>query len=329
MSYFKTTLIIFSICSLLVTPCFATAAPIDDQGDVATDYMTCMEPQLEIEADEMATVNISDESIEAIADAVSSRATTTTFTCDYAITYGATTYYIPSCLIDTYNIIVMPDAASHKFFAIPNYYGQNYIYYDESQYWSMRYSITYYDEYDATSTKGIIYGTNLTTTKDAVVSFKTNDSIAGGSIATSYIADPVAWSNYNVLNADGNLVHSADYKQASTVYFISGFDDLSIPSQATTSFNLPTPVYDGYIFLGWYLDPAFENQYTSSYEFTMDTILYAKWISQEEVPMIEFHTTIFDSIKALFNCEPMLYILSLTGLVCIIGIARVFVKTRF
>lgn len=103
-----------------------------------------------------------------------------------------------------------------------------------------------------------------------------------------------------------------------------------IDSQTSDNFSLPVDLaYPGYIFAGWYLDADFLTpfNFTSDYQFTQNTILYAKFI--EKPPMTVFHETIFDSFKVLFECEPMLYILALTGLICIIGIGRVFIRTRF
>lgn len=109
------------------------------------------------------------------------------------------------------------------------------------------------------------------------------------------------------------------------VSFDTGIDGYTIESQYTDNFVLPDAEYEGLIFLGWYLDPEFETPYSSP-DFTENTTLYAKWT--DTLPMNFFSGSIFEGLTALFESEPILYILSLMGLAIILHVIRMIISAR-
>lgn len=133
------------------------------------------------------------------------------------------------------------------------------------------------------------------------------------------------FSNKHIYNASGDLYYKSPVV-AFTVTFNSGFDDLVIDSQYSNNFSLPVPVKEGYIFQGWYLDSDYNDLYSTGYQFIEDTTLYAKW--SEEPPAGIIAQSIFGSISAMLSCEPMLYILSLMGLLIIILCGKRIIGSR-
>lgn len=55
----------------------------------------------------------------------------------------------------------------------------------------------------------------------------------------------------------------------------------TLPSFVTNTYELPTPVRDGYIFSGWYDNPEFAGSALSSIPAGWEGTLYAKWIEEE------------------------------------------------
>ena len=55
----------------------------------------------------------------------------------------------------------------------------------------------------------------------------------------------------------------------------------TLPSFVTNTYELPTPVRDGYIFSGWYDNPEFAESALSSIPAGWEGTLYAKWIEEE------------------------------------------------
>ena len=108
-----------------------------------------------------------------------------------------------------------------------------------------------------------------------------------------------------------------------TITFVTGFDDVVIGARYSDTFVAPRPYKAGYMFTGWYLDEDLTQPYTTDYVFTADTVLYASW---SDAPiMVSFQEGIFDSLVQLLSCEPVVYVLSLMGMVFIFGIVRKFV----
>lgn len=108
-----------------------------------------------------------------------------------------------------------------------------------------------------------------------------------------------------------------------TITFVTGFEDTLSNPQKSDNFVLPTLEKDGYIFAGWFTDEDSTIPYDRTVPFSGDTILYAKWIIPGD--MNTFHETVFDSLVVLLSSEPIVYLLSIIGLLLIVGVFRKFV----
>lgn len=148
---------------------------------------------------------------------------------------------------------------------------------------------------------------------------------------TSYGTFVVDYANFHIYEQNsGDLFYESPY--VAPVEFIisfnTGFEDYQIDSQKHTEFQLPeNPSYQGYTFAGFYLDSEFTIPFDSTYEFTGDTTIYLRWI--DEPDMAIFHTTIFSAFVELFTYEPMIYIFALTGLICIIAVGKRLMSSRY
>ena len=182
-------------------------------------------------------------------------------------------------------------------------------------------------------------------TKRNVVSFVTgfDDLVIDDQYADEFVLpDPPTYDGYIFggwyLDSDYSAAYTSDYGFSSdtvlyakwdpvyTVSFVTGFDDLTVEDQTTDNLSIPTLSYDGYVFGGWFLDGDFSVSYSSSYIFTGDTTLYAKWV--ESGTMAFFASSVFSSFSTLFTAEPILYLLSLMGLALIIGILKSWFDAR-
>lgn len=132
----------------------------------------------------------------------------------------------------------------------------------------------------------------------------------------------IAWSSYDIYNlADDTLVHPADSVSVNpTVSFDTGISGLVYPDQALNSLELPQPTYEGLHFSGWYLDPEFKNVFTVSNAPAVDFTLYGKWSA--ETPMSTFHQAVFSGFDVLFSSEPFVYIAAFLSLLVVIGCMR-------
>lgn len=98
----------------------------------------------------------------------------------------------------------------------------------------------------------------------------------------------VVWCNHNVMSLNGSLlVRASDVASSYTVSFNTGVEGYTIPNRFSENFILPTFSYVGYSFEGWYLDSEFTEPYDEGYVFYQDTVLYAK---TSKLPVISFVT---------------------------------------
>ena len=93
----------------------------------------------------------------------------------------------------------------------------------------------------------------------------------------------VVYSNFDIVSSDGVLLYAADTIEHYTVSFVTGFEDEGFSIDPVTivagsSLSLPSvDSYNGYSFLGWYYDSAFQNAFDSSIAITSDLTLYARF----------------------------------------------------
>lgn len=88
----------------------------------------------------------------------------------------------------------------------------------------------------------------------------------------------VNYANHSIaLKGDGSLYYSSDVPESFTISFVTGFDDLVLSDKFSAGFVAPVLEYDNYNFDGWYLDSGFTTPYVTDYVFIADTTLYAKW----------------------------------------------------
>lgn len=95
----------------------------------------------------------------------------------------------------------------------------------------------------------------------------------------------VVYSNFDIVDMEGNILYAADTIEHYVVSFVTGFEDEGfivdpVIIVAGSSLTLPAvDSYNGYSFVGWYYDSAFQNAYDSSKVIDSDLTLYAKFES--------------------------------------------------
>lgn len=137
------------------------------------------------------------------------------------------------------------------------------------------------------------------------------------------------WTNYYIIGEDGEIVRLPDVTpepEIFTISFDTGFSDLTEADQESDSLKLPNLKKDGYAFLGWYLDRDYETAFSADYILTSDITLYAKWA--EEPPMVFFHNAVFESLSAFISAEPVFYLFALMCLLVVVGVFRLIITTR-
>lgn len=259
-------------------------------------------------SDSNLIVDVSENSIQAIADAVSS---SPDFLCNYEVLSGM---FIPFDLLVSYDVVLFESSSQYDLMAVPRDIG-----------------FSLYQDLGSTGTpiRTDPWGTESLNYVIAGKSSDTLNSVFSYSRVLGVACENILWSNFDVYDKNGNLVHSADMEGTPSfiIFFDTGFDDLVVDSQSSKDLVLPTLFKSGYSFLGWYLDEELTQPVTDDYFFTADTTLYAKW---EELPAMVFFTqSIFDSLVVFFSSEPIFYILSLVGLVIVIASIRVIITSRY
>lgn len=110
----------------------------------------------------------------------------------------------------------------------------------------------------------------------------------------------VVYSNFDIVSLDGVLLYAADTIEHYTVSFVTGFEDEGFSIDPVTivagsSLTLPAiDSYNGYSFVGWYYDSAFQNAYDASKVIDSDFTLYARF----EAPAVS-SDAIIDAINDL------------------------------
>lgn len=290
-------------------PDVATAAEPDSEPDVEPELVqddSDAPVDVEIEnpdgTTEMLTVNISEESISAIAQAVA--ATTNIYASDYEIEPGV---YIPSAVFDYPYFVIFSNPTRDYWSCIGS---TEPITVSESRIDADAYEYYCYTANVFVSIEGREWITN--TGYDFQCSFAVN----GG----------FCYSSFDIVDdATGETVHVSDFKDP-VISFDTGDTGLIIDSQLASSFSLPNVSAPGYSFAGWYLDPEYTVLYTSGYEFTDDTTLYAKF--EEVPPMAVVHQSIFGALGAFLQSTPMTYILSIFGIIVFIAICKKIIVPR-
>lgn len=235
-----------------------------------------------------ATVNVSDESIQAIAEAVV--LANSSYVTDFEYADGS---YIPSVFATSlYTAVLKGGSYKVIYVSVNDVSSPPYVKYNSSEYYQTRYMTGAHQDYVFTGSKG------YSSTDE--VTYRTG-STSGTAVSTSII-DPIEWSNFDVYDQDGNLVHEADYEVAISydITFDTGFDDLTLDTVSDKDFVAPELTYEGYHFDGWYLDKDFSMPYTIGYEFKSNTTLYAKWTPYRTVSFVTgIDDYVLDSIKVL------------------------------
>lgn len=112
--------------------------------------------------------------------------------------------------------------------------------------------------------------------------------------------DRIVYSNFDIVDMEGNILYAADTIEYYIVSFVTGFEDEGFSIDPVTivagsSLTLPSvDSYNGYSFVGWYYDSAFQNAYDASKNVDSDLTLYAKF----EAPAVS-SGAIVDAINGL------------------------------
>lgn len=211
------------------------------------------------------TVNVSEDSISAIASAVSETDSGIVVT-----NKDGTSYSVPQEVVDA-------GFDNYKYFA---YIGSP----SDFSYWLL--SNTQLTVTSDGHWRGS--GIRLTYSKNSFVSTINSISIYGFSTRS------VMFSKGNILNyEDKSIFYMSDVAESYVISFFTGFDDLSVDTQSSYGFSAPVLERRNYRFDGWYLDSDLTKPYTTDYVFVADTTLYAKWTPYRTVT---FNTGIDDYV---------------------------------
>lgn len=263
----------------------------------------CFAEEVSEGVSEVPTVNLSEDSINAIAQAVGGSQYTATVTNKSGVTYDVPSICESYWDSNPYVVRVVTTGQPYPVWFMSSepfamrrgdeYIGQGFVFHYVGTAWKV---------FERDFTESMVYGTP-------------------------------SWSNFDLYDTETErLVYSSDVTAEEepppvyTISFDTGFEDLNIESQLSNSFDPPSPVRDGSVFVGWYLDDELTTAYNSSFVFSEDTTLYAKWT--DEPPMMFFADTIFDSLTVILSCESILYLVSLMALCVVVGIVKSFVKSR-
>lgn len=115
----------------------------------------------------------------------------------------------------------------------------------------------------------------------------------GGSTGTAHIT--VATED-GTIHAVKTIVvvekDSVDWTPDKKTYYTVSFETFGgseIPDESVEAFNsavLPTPTKEGFVFDGWYLDNSFTGEPVTTLVPTADTILYAHWVEDPNLPAV-------------------------------------------
>lgn len=110
----------------------------------------------------------------------------------------------------------------------------------------------------------------------------------------------IVYSNFDIIDTEGNLLYAADTIEHYTISFVTGFEDENfcidpVTIVAGSSLTLPAiDNYNGYTFSGWFYDSSFQNAFDSANVINGDLTLYAKY----EAPAVS-SSEIVDAINNL------------------------------
>lgn len=213
-----------------------------------TPSVTPSEPVFSLDG---STVNVSEESISAIASAVSEIDSGIVVT-----NKDGTSYSVPQEVVDA-------GFDNYKYFA---YIGSP----SDFSYWLLSNTQLTVTSSDGGHWRGS--GMRLTYSQNRFISTTDGISIYGFSTRS------VMFSKGNILNyEDKSIFYMSDVAESYVISFFTGFDDLSVDTQSSYGFSAPVLERDNYKFDGWYLDSNLTKPYTTDYVFVADTTLYAKW----------------------------------------------------
>lgn len=203
-----------------------------------------------------ATVNVSQESVEAIANAVAA-------TSDYQTVSNKNGYSVP--LYD-----VIPD--------VWDSYSYHAIFKGGNGYWYYMFGNS---EMTVNGNTGAWNNSSYRAEwNGSTLTVRSINSGLGVKASNMY------YSDFDLYKTDGTLLWESDVPVAYTINFETGFDDLVIDSVSSTGFVAPEITYDGYKFAGWYFDSEYTLPYSNDFVFVSNTTLYAKWIPYRTVSFV-------------------------------------------
>lgn len=220
-----------------------------------------IEPSEGLNSLDGATVNVSEESIEAIANAVATVAETEykyqyQYFINYEDNYILTIDTNEPDLFKDYNVVITKGGSTYYLIFNPPQ-----AVFTGSSYNFGKCKFTGY------------YKGNKTVAFDTVSSLST----------TTPGASDIFWSNYHIFDTStGDLLFESTYAPPIeySVDFVTGFDDLTLDSLSVitgNTFIVPDLSYEGYRFDGWYFDSDFTLPYNSDFSIDANVTLYAKW----------------------------------------------------
>lgn len=216
-----------------------------------------------------ATVNVSDESVAAIADAVSY---STYLNKVQKYSNKGTIFHLPELTSEAPYILAITSKEAGTLWVYRSSSPIELVHYSGTKYRVAGYYSVVYDNTGS-------LGANTSYTAPVISDTYRTDSNAFDYTTVYY------YSNHDVADENGNVIYEKipeDYM----VSFETGFEDLTLDSVSSSNFVAPEISYSGYRFDGWYLDADFTLPFTSSYQFRYDVTLYAKWTPYYSVSFV-------------------------------------------
>lgn len=356
-------------CALMV-PAFAVGSdPVysvtDAQTPLSAPALTPSQSLLMSAGEtEVPTVNISDESVQAIADAVN--LTSGQVTSKAGVTYDIPPAALPYWSQYKYHIVYNSGGILNEWHFVDNVepysdakvrasapgvrvYGSTVYDYanDLGGSTTMTYTNVLWSDVDLYSTSGdLLYAADVQTERAYTIEFKTGfpdlDATLPSASSDAFALPEVAYSGYVFrgwyLDADyvipfpdgyefkQDTILYAKWSKVPVVSFVTGVDGLTYEDQYANVLTLPRPSCDGSVFIGWYLDSEFTEPFSLGMEITEDITLYAKWT--ESLPMSFFATSVFDSLTVITECQPIFYLISIGALGIVLAILKRFMDSR-
>lgn len=267
-----------------------------------------------------ATVNVSQESIAAIADAVTMASEPSyTYAYQYTVCFGEGLYVIldtnePDLLTD-HTVAVIQDSSGYKVIFDPGVVESR----DESVGQANFYQYLY-KYFSKNNTVISFESVPVITDWWGNYNYELDDSNASSGYRT------ILWSSKHIYDKNNKLVYESTYVPPVmyTISFVTGIEDFTIESvevHAGDVYNLPEFSYAGYQYMGAFTDETYETAYVGGSEITGDLTLYLKF----EPIVYDVGSTVTEISNRL---EGLTYVVLAQSIITSVGVLALFFFRR-